>query len=381
MSTQQAISALCPNCNAQTTAAVRDIIDGQDLAAKTAFLQGRLNSLACSQCSSAIPITIPLLYYDLHNELALMLLPSELNLSDTAQQETQSALTDRLLNGLPSEQHRDYLRNPTVFSSHERMADAILEEGGLAPATLQTQMRKAILIEELLQSPDEATLKAKAAAHDAELDYDFFEVLTIFMQAAHTQGDQVKAQTYLTVRTLLGQWSSQGKSALAAIDAKFGLLTVQSRKDLLEKLQGAMNSEERMALVVTGYVFLDEVFFQHFKTKIDQAIANGKIETARQLQDLYPKVLRLKAKQDKKHQAALARANDLFRDVVQSDQPEQVLRQKIQQIDESFFVVLGANIERARRQGQHEPARALEMIGQLATSLLQERRSSKPAAG
>jgi hypothetical protein len=51
------------------------------------------------------------------------------------------------------------------------------------------------------------------------------------------QGDQAGAQIFLALRTLLGQWAAQSRKIIAEIDAKLGLAVIQSREELLEKLQ------------------------------------------------------------------------------------------------------------------------------------------------
>jgi hypothetical protein len=62
----------------------------------------------------------------------------------------------------------------------------------------------------------------------------------------------------------------------------------------------------------------------------------------------------------------------LLREILQSRDPQKVLAQKLDQIDESFFAVLSANIEEARQQNQNEAAQAMEMIGNMAMAMLQE---------
>ena len=46
--------------------------------------------------------------------------------------------------------------------------------------------------------------------------------------------------------------------------------------------------------------------------------------------------------------------------------------QRLEEIDEAFFFVLKTNIEQARRQGQEEAAKTLEMLGNMAMAMLQE---------
>ena len=65
MDAQQATPVTCSTCNAQFSAPIQSIINGQDLSMKTAFLQGQINVYQCPQCSSIIRPDIPVLYYDL----------------------------------------------------------------------------------------------------------------------------------------------------------------------------------------------------------------------------------------------------------------------------------------------------------------------------
>ena len=62
----------------------------------------------------------------------------------------------------------------------------------------------------------------------------------------------------------------------------------------------------------------------------------------------------------------------LLREILQSRDPQKTLAQKLDQIDETFFMVLSANIEEARLQKQEQVAQAMEMIGNMAMAMLQE---------
>jgi hypothetical protein len=372
MSAQTVESVVCPHCNAQSAVTVRQIINAHNLVVKSAFLQGRMTATQCPHCGAIIVAAIPTLYYDASKELAFVFAPSDLLGSHPAQESIIGALIESLVDSMPTEQRTAYLLDPQRFSSLDRMIEAILAADGITGEVLQAQAAKAKLIEALLQSPSEAALKEKATAHQAELDYEFFELLTAYMQAAQMKGDQAGAQTFLALRALLGQWAVQSRKIIAEIDAKLGLVVIQSREELLEKLQSAKDSE-RAALVATGHVLLDQAFFQLLNAARDQAASTGDMATAKSLTDLSATVSKLKAAHAANSQAAMQRAAALFKAVVQSDTPDQVLERNVQDIDEAFFIVLGANIERARRQEQTEPARALELIGQLARTMLQER--------
>jgi hypothetical protein len=316
---------------------------------------------------------IPTLYYDTSKKLAFIFAPPDKSGSQPTRSSAIGSLIESVLDSLPAQQRAAYLLDPQRFSSLEAMIEAILAADGITGEMLQSQVAKSKLLEDLLQSPSEAALKEKATARAAELDYEFFELLTAYMQTAQMKDDQAGAQTFLALRALLGQWSAHSRKLIAEIDTNLGLVVIQSREELLEKLQRATTDTQRAALVATGHVLLDQAFFQQLDAARGQAASSGDLPAARAFADLSATVSKLKAAHEASNQAAMRRAADLFKAVVQSDTPDQVLKQNSQALDQAFFIVLGANNERARRQQQAEPARALEMIGQLARTMLQER--------
>jgi hypothetical protein len=373
MPTQQITPVRCPTCGAQFTVAIEDLVNGQDMALKSAFLQGYFNAVQCPQCGSTHAANVPTLYYDLEKELAYVWVPTELTLAGQPQEKIIGNLTNRLVNSLPAEQRKFYLFNPRVFLTQESMVKAVLEADGITEEMIQAQRARAKLIEEFLQARDEASLKQKIKERDAELDSEFFEMLTYLMQQAQLSGDQRGAQTLLALRTFLRRWSSQGKKAIAEIDKKLGLVILQNQEELLDRLQQAKDEREFEALVAAGHPLLDYGFFQKLTAKIDAAAKKGDQKTTTGLRDLRAKVLDVKAKHEERSRAALERASNLLKEILQSGRPDRVIEQKLDQIDEAFFYVLRANIEAARQQGHTEPAQALEMIGNIALSKLHEK--------
>jgi hypothetical protein len=372
MATQQIAPVTCPNCRTQFNAPVTTIIDGQNPGLKSAFLQGRMSSVQCPQCGFVAPLNIPMLYYDLEKELALVFAPNSLQLTGADQDKMIGSLTNTLVNSLPAEQRKFYLLNPKLFLTLDSMVKAILEADGITEEVLEAQKAKVQLLEEFLQVQDEATLKEKVKEHDAELDHDFFEILTASMQAAQMEGNRAGAQAFYALRTILAQLSSQGQQAVAEIDASLGLMHITSREDLLEKLQQAQSDEEFEGLTAAGHPLLDYTFFQQLTTKIDQVAKAGDTKQAATLTNLRTKILDTKARQEELSRAALQKSAALLREVLQSRDPEKTLAQKLDQIDEAFFAILSANIEEARRQKQDEAAQAMEMIGNMAMAMLQE---------
>lgn len=377
MSMQQSITILCPKCGTESDVVIQDIVNGQDLVAKTAFLEERLNEALCVRCHTNITPTVPILYYDLEKETAFVLAPPESSLAAATQDETIQALTNVLINDLPAGQRKPYLFTPTRFDSFERMVDAILEAEGITAEVRQRQAEKAQLIEIFLTSPDEATFQHNIEQYDAELDYDFFELFTGYIQSAQMTGDESKAQMLFALREHLAKSSSQGQLAVAQLDAQMSAEVAKRQEQLLEQLREARNNEQRERLIADNYELLDLTFFEQVAAKIDQAAHAGDSVTANSLKALRSNILFLKTEYEKKTKAALEKGEELFKQIIQSDQPDQIIKKNLAQIDESFFFVLGTNIERARQQGQTEPAQAMEKIGQVAVTLLQQRQTSK----
>ncbi len=375
MATQQVVPVTCPACQAQFSAPVQSIVSGQDPALKSAFLQKQLNVVQCPQCGFADVLDVPVLYYDLEKEAAFVFAPSNLALSGTDQEKAIGSLTNTLVNSLPPEQRKFYLFNPKQFLSLDSMIKAILEVDGVDPEEFEAQKSKVKLIQEFLQTPNKEALKEKVEAHDAELDREFFEILTASVQATQMDGDPASAQALLALRDMIAKWSSRGQKAVAEIDAQLGAAFIKSQDELLENLQAAETDEEFKQLVAFGYPLLDYGFFQKLTNQIDEAVKAKDKEKQQALTQLRTKILDAKAEQEEMVKAGLEKSAELLREVVQSGQPEKVLAKKLDEIDEAFFMVLSANIEEAQRQKQEDVARALATVGNMAMAMLRERDS------
>ena len=331
MATRQIAPVLCPACGARFTAPIESIIDvGRYPNLKAPFLQGRINIARCPQCGSQGAMNTPLLYHDPAHELALVLMPNELNLRDHDQQRIIGDLTNALINSLPPEQRKGYLLNPKVFFTMQSMLNTVLAAEGITPEMIERQRAKAQLIDQFLHAQDEERLRKLVKEHDAELDYQFFQVLTAWAQNAQADGQTDVAQALLGLRALLADWSSAGRAALAEVNASLGLGETITREDLLARLQAAQSDEEFEALVAAGRPLLDYAFFQNLTTQIEAA---ADADSAIRLKALRTRVLDTTAKQDEEIRAAMRRAADLLGAILQADDPQATARQHL---DEPF---------------------------------------------
>jgi predicted RNA-binding Zn-ribbon protein involved in translation (DUF1610 family) len=375
--TRQVTPAMCPNCGAQFTAPVENIIDGQDLALKSALLRGQLNVIQCPQCGFTHALSVPVLYYDLEKELAFVLVQGGLQITNADQEKMIGDLTNKLVNSLPAEERKFYLLNPKQFLTLDSMVKAVLEADGITPEEIEAQQAKVKLLEEFLQVSDETTLKKKVKEQEAELDRQFFEILTASIQEAQMVGNTTAVQTLLGLRTLIGRWSRPARTIINEIDAELGAMFIASQDELLNKLEEAEDDETFEALIAAGYSLFDYGFFQKLTAQLDEASAANDTKRANQLRELRTKILDAKDRHEEKLRAGMEKSADLLKKIFQSGQPDRVLAKNIDDIDETFFMILSANIEEAQRQKQTDAARAMSVIGNMALQMLRERQAQE----
>jgi len=371
MTTRQIAPLRCPVCGASFSAPIDSIIDvGRNPQLKARFLQGNINLAQCPQCGTQGPMTAPFLYHDPAHEMALVLMPNELNLHHNDQQKIIGDLTNALMNSLPAEQRKAYLLDPKIHFSMQGMVNKVLEAEGITPEMLERQQAKARLINEFLRAEDEESLRELVKEHDAELDYEFFQILTASAQAAQAEEQAELAQTLLGLRAVLAEVSSKGRAAVAEIDASLGLGETITREELLSRLQSAPSDEEFEILVAAGRPLLDYAFFQSLTAQIEAA---SDAETASQLKALRSKILDTTAKQDEEARARMQRASDLFKTILQAKDPQAVAREHLDEIDDAFFVILSANIQHAEAENRQEVVEALQQLANTILALVEER--------
>jgi hypothetical protein len=352
------------------TAPMESIIDvGRNPQLKAQFLQGHINTAQCPQCGTQGPMTAPLLYHDPAQELALVLMPNELNLHHNDQQKIIGDLTNTLLNSLPPEQRKAYLLTPKTFITMQSLVNTVLEAEGVTPEMIEQQKAKARLINEFLQAQDEERLRKLVEEHDDQLDYEFFQILTTSAEAAQAEGRPEVAQALVGLRAILSDLSSQGRAAVAEVDASRGLGETITREDLLSRLQAAESSQEFEALVAAGRPLLDYAFFQALTAQIE---ASSDADNASQLKALRSKILDTTAKQDEEARAAMQRAGDLLKAILQADDPQAFARQHLDEIDNAFFAILSANIQHAESENRKDMAQALQQLANMIIGLMED---------
>jgi len=366
----QTIAVTCPGCGAPISVEVWRIVDvGQNPDLKRQFLRGQINAITCPHCSRLTAVAAPIAYHDPEKQLFLVLLPIELGLSGEDQEKTIGELTNALMNSLPAEQRKGYLFQPKTFFSMQSLSEEILRADGITDQMMQDQMEKSQLLQELLaHADDDDSLKTLVEEKKAQLDYEFFLLLTASIEQAGQEGDETLGEHLTALRTkLLELVQPPGASPLKDMPE------VLIRDELVEQLLSVKENDQLKTLVAVARPILDYQFFLTLTGQLEAAEGQGEKEHARELTELRTKILDTVDELDQEAREALAGATTLLKQMLDSDDIKAAAEENLEQIDAAFLTVLEGNILAADEAGQAEVADKLEKLKEHVVSLLEAR--------
>ena len=370
----QVASVTCPLCGRRFAAQVQTIIDvGQDPEAKSRLLRGKINVAACPQCGNAGMLNVPFVYHDPDKELLLCFLPPELNLRGDDQHKLVGDMTNRLIGSLPPEKRKGYLLQPKIFFSLQGLMDEIVQAEGVTKEMLEAQKAKLNLIQRFLDATSDEVLRVLVRENDDQLDYEFFYLLTGSIETAKAEGEEDRARRLLRLREKLLEFSSLGKASRVEREVAEALKEGMTREEFLEKVIACESDAELEAVIALGRHKLDYQFFRSLTNRIEAHEGEGNAEEAQRLKDLRSHILEIRDRLDAETQAILQKKANLLREIFESEDLEEALRDHAEEIDEVFFAVLSANIKQVEAGGDKETARRLKRLETLAFQLLEER--------
>ncbi len=374
----QRISMACPNCRAPVTAEVLSIVDvthDQDL--KRRFLSGRLNTANCPNCRQTFQIGGELMYHDGTKDLLMAFLPPEANISNQERQRVIGDLVRRTMDSLPPEQRRAYLFQPKEFLTLNGMVEAILAADGVTPEMMRAQQERMQLVNLLLRSAtSEESLRATAKAYDAQIDYDFFVMLTTMVEQAAAAGDERTASVFASLQDQLYDMTSFGERVLAQQAAANSITPETTQEELLEKVITA-TGDELLVYVAYARPLIDYAFYQQLASRIEQAEARGDTTTAQRLTVTRAQLLELTQRLDQANRAIMEQAADFLQELLQAPDPVAALQANWDRVDSTFIDVLAMNLATAQQQGATAVFNTLEA---LRRAIEAEARASEPPA-
>ena len=375
----QTIPVTCPNCRYRFAAPVMTIIDvGQRPEVKGIFLGGQLNVAACPQCGHAGMLNTPLVYHDPDKELLLTYIPPELGLPEMEQQRIVGDLTNRVISALPAEKRKGYLLRPKSYLRLEAMVKDVLEADGITQEMLEAQRARGELVERLLRADGEEARRVIAQANDAQIDYEFLDLITLNIELAQRGKQPAIASELVALREQLLQWTTLGQEIAAREEAIASLGQDITREGLLEKLieaatqGGAAKPVKVETMVAVGRPAIDYLFYQQLTDRITAAEQAGNREQAETLTALRQTILEMTARLDEEDRQAAEEAREFLQQAVESDDPQAFIRTNAEQVDNLFMSILMANLEAAERAGQTAAAEQLRKVSDAVTALVLE---------
>jgi hypothetical protein len=363
-------------CKTRFAAPVLTIVDaGQDPETKALFLAGQLNVAICPNCGHGGILSTPLVYHDPNKELLFTHVPPELGMTELEQQRVVGDLTNRVMSSLPPERRKGYLLRPQSFLRLDAMIEAILEAEGVTREMLEAQRARGALLERLLRTPGEEARRAIAQESDAQIDYEFLQLLSLNLELAQAQGQEGMAQQLAALRQQLLGWTSAGRETVARQEAIRELGPQVSREQLLEKLVAAVRASDETrieTMVAVARPVVDYAFYQQLSERIDAAEAAGQADEARKLKGLRQKVLELTAEIDAEMQQLAQESSDLLERILHSDNIEQALRANLPNLDQFFMELLSENMRAAERAGDRQRMEGLQQVAGTLMRLIEQ---------
>jgi hypothetical protein len=360
----------CPACGQRFQIPVQQIFDvKEDPSAKARVINGVINIARCPHCGAQGAMNMPFLYHDPEKELALVYMPMEVGGDREQREQIIGRLTRRVMDQLRPEERKAYLLQPEVFLTMDNLTKRILKEEGVTEEMLEEQRQKAELLQRMVDAASDEALEAMIAANDETIDETLFYMLTRNLELAQSTGNEQAAEQLRRVRETLLALSSEGQAIQARNEMLEALRDDPTRDKLLDLLVEARQKETREMLVAFGRPLLDYLFFQSLTSRIE---ATADKEERERLTRLRKEVLDIRDQLDTEAQALYEQRAALLRDLLTSDNPKELARRRITEIDDAFLNVLGANLQEAHRAENEEALDALREIWNVVIGLMEE---------
>ncbi len=367
----------CSNCGQAVPANVHNFVDASaDPRQKEALLTGELNTAPCPYCGALNRITAPLMYHDPDKELLIVHVPQELNMNKDQQQQ----VIGDLMKLLPKESFKSYMFKPTEALTMQGMVNIILEKDGITPEVMAAQQARVDLAQKLIEA-DANQLMALVTENDSIIDLNFFQTMAVMAQRA-AQGRRMDlVQRIEETQQALLQMSSFGQEFVAqqaaqeaAVEEVSGL--VQSlgenatRADFLALARKFADDDNRLqALVGLIRPAFDPQFFQELTVEIGKA----PVDQRAGLESLRDRLTELTQSIDEQARGEVGAAVALLQQMLESGPNlEQVIRQNLDAIDDTFMAVLTANIEEMHKRGDTHMSAHLEDVYNRVMAVIQE---------
>lgn len=368
----QTVGINCPNCGTPYPTQVFSIVDaGQDPVLKSLMLSGQLNVAVCPRCGAGGAITTPLLYHDPAHDFLGVFVPQQVPVNE--QQKVIGDLSRRLMNGLPQEARRGYMLTPKQFLSFQSLLEAVLEHEGITREMLDKQRRQVQLVEQAaLAMQDAEGLRRLVQERDAEMDDDFFSLLSMLTEASASNNDVESARQLIELRERLIELTSWGERVQKQRAAVAQLRADTTEAQLVDMVVAAEDERVVDALVLAGGSLVNYAFFQELTHRVEAAEQSGDGAAAQRLKELREHILQFSQRLEEAQRAAMQQYSTLLGEILASDDIERAVAERAAYIDQSFLSVVSANLQEAERRKAGAAVNRLRQVWDAAVNAINQ---------
>jgi hypothetical protein len=347
----------CPQCNTSFIVEVRTIVDvGDEPELKEQLLRGQVNYARCPNCGAGGMLSSPLLYHDPEKELLISYIPSEMGYTADQQEHIVGGLVNAVMNRLPPEQRKGYFLQPRTAITLDGLFDAILEADGVSREVLERQRARLRLVNELLAAvDDDKTLDALVEQHHADLDYEFFLLLSDFIDADEAGEEDEHVMGLSQLREKLLQRVSPAMPRTAPQSASYD--------ELIDMLSGEEAAKTWQTTIALNRQRLDYGFFQALTARIGAARTSGDAEAAEALTGLRQSILDELDAQNRLVREAEDQASLLVMQLLEAQDLKAAVREHRDEIDDVFLMVIARLQAAAARKDQARAAKLAAILG------------------
>ncbi len=369
MPEMNAIQITCPQCGNVYQTPLRTVIDvGQNPQLRQAFLAGQINLAICPKCQTGGLIEVPLVYHDPAAEFLAIYFPPQLNIPEMERQKMIGELTQGLMRSLPPEQRKGYFLNPRQFSSRQSLTDAILGTMGISQEELDRQRKKMKFIDQLrVMADDPKGLEMMLKGRDAEVDYEFFLLLSNALQRASAMSDEKAVKQLQMLNDRLKTATSFGRRIAKQEEMLASLREVKSAEEFFERVVTA-DPDTLEAIAVASRPLLDYAFFQKLTQRIEAATGAERDRLIR----LRDRLLDITQQMDEAMKADMQEASILLQELLASPEPRSAVREHAAEIDDVFMAVLSANMREAERRNARAALERMAVIHDEIMAMFEE---------
>jgi hypothetical protein len=381
MSVTNPMTIRCTACGSPVNTVVRVLLDvSDDPQGKALLLNGRLNQVDCPQCETRNNILAPILYHDPEKELLIAYIPMELKFN---KDQEERAIGD-LMRNLPKDNFRGYMFAPKRSLTMQGLIEQVLQADGVTPEMLERQRQRVLLAQQLVEAPEDQ-LDSRVAQHDAEIDRQFFQTLTMLAQRLAEAGEVESAQQVIVRQGMIAERSTAGQELIRAQEGQMrtieevahaleSLGDQATRADILDLAIRFQDDDTRLeALVGLARGAFDYQFFQEMTVRIGRSPATERDA----LDALRDRLVALTAQADQQAQAAAQNAVAFLQALINSPDPDAMIAENMPMIDDTFMNVLVANIREAERRGDLNASTVLRDVYERVLAALRDNMSAE----